>query len=369
MKKMYLLLAFSMAIPQLFFGQFSFSDVEYWIGSGEDSTIFVVDFKDATWDSSYAFGYLHDGATGEQMLNDIAAADENFSVDISGGFLNDIEYGSHAGIGGDPNYWGTWSGTSLESLEMNSGLGTQLENGAWFGCSYTDFDPALAPGGPIPAFNPQELTTSDVTFWVGSGTDSTIFVCDFLVNGVASSYAWGYIHNGEATGADLLTAISDADPLLNVAMGGGFLNDITYGDLEGIGGDPNYWGTWSASNLGDWYTNSGIGTELGDGDYFGVSYTDFNPAVRPQYPQPAESTVGLGNVEERIVSVYPNPAVNTVSVEYDSQSAVARLFQANGKQVASWQLNSNNNRLDVSDLASGLYILQVNGSTTKLQIR
>ena len=152
---------------------FDITQVEFWVGSGPDSSVLVVDFQDGTDDPSYAWGYLHDGtATGEDMVNAIAAADPNITVDIPGGFLNSFTYGDHAGIGGAPNYWSTWSGTSIADMEMNLGLAEVLVNGSWFGGSYTDFEPALNPREPIAAYDPFAFTADHVQFWVGSGARS-----------------------------------------------------------------------------------------------------------------------------------------------------------------------------------------------------
>lgn len=134
--------------------QFTLADVQFWIGTGADSSVLVLDFQDGTEHPSYAWGYLHDaGATGLDMVEAIAAADPNITVDIPNGFLNTVTYGAQAGIGGAPDYWSTWSGTDLASMEMNLGLSEVLSNGSWFGCSYTDFDPPLAPTMPIAATN------------------------------------------------------------------------------------------------------------------------------------------------------------------------------------------------------------------------
>ncbi|HPF91396.1 MAG TPA: T9SS type A sorting domain-containing protein, partial [Flavobacteriales bacterium] len=134
--------------------QFTLADVQFWVGAGADSSVLVVDFQDGTEDPSYAWGFLHDaGATGLDMLEAIAAADGSITVDIVSGFLNSMTYGTHAGIGGAPDYWSTWSGADLASLETNLGLSEVLSNGSWFGCSYTDFDPPLAPTTPIAATN------------------------------------------------------------------------------------------------------------------------------------------------------------------------------------------------------------------------
>lgn len=142
--------------------QFNISDVQYWVGTGADSSVLVIDFQDGTADPSYAWGWLHNGGTGEDMVNAIAAADPDLNVEITGGFLNSITYGSHAGIGGAPDYWSTWDGPSLDDMVSNLGLATAVGNGHWFGCSYTDFDPALPPTEPIAASIPTGILQTDM---------------------------------------------------------------------------------------------------------------------------------------------------------------------------------------------------------------
>lgn len=351
--------------------QFNLSDVQYWIGSGTDSSILVVDFQDGTWDTSYAWGYLHDGtATGEDMLNDIAAADINFSVNISGGFLNDISYGSHSGIGGTGGFfWSTWSGTSMANLTMNVGISEVLVNGGFFACSFTDFNPAVIPGNPIAAFEPLRFTAQDIEFWVGTGTDSAVLVIDFHTSSGTSSYAWGYIFSGNATGEQMLIDIAAADPNLTVAIAGGFLNDITYGGLEGLGGNPNFWGTWSATNLGNWDFNIGIGETLQNGEFFGCSYTDFNPALRPDYPTAASPLVSVNdfNVSNSNVIIYPNPTNQWLNIVFEdnyAQQNQVSIVDAQGKIV--WQDSQlpQTTTISVEEFSTGIYsILISNGSS------
>ncbi len=154
------LLAIATATEAL--GQFNMSDVQYWIGTGADSSVLVVDFQDGTDDPSYAWGWLHDGGTGEDMVNAISAADPDLWMEVTSGFLNSVTYGSHAGIGGSPDYWSTWDGPDLAGMTSNSGLATEVGNGQWFGCSYTDFNPALAPTEPIAAGVPTGIHEREI---------------------------------------------------------------------------------------------------------------------------------------------------------------------------------------------------------------
>jgi hypothetical protein len=350
--------------------QFQISDVKYWVGTGTDSSVLVVDFQDATWDTSYAWGYLHDGtATGADMLNAVAAADVNFAVNISGGFLNDITYGAHAGIGGTGGfYWSTWSGTSMANLSMNAGISTTLANGDWFACSFTDFSPVVKPGEPIPAFDPFRFTAQDITHWVGTGTDTTLLVVDFHSGSGSSSFAWGYLHSDSTTAGQMLQDIALAFPNFTVAISGGFLNDITYNSFSGIGGNPDYWSTWSATNLGNWDMNAGIGTLLGNGDLFGCSYTDFAPPLRPSYPTAAYSTAGIAdNGKQNGISVYPNPATEFVTINLESsspQTSVVKIIDVTGKTVIKKTAYTSSLQIPVQELENGFYMITVSDGKT-----
>jgi hypothetical protein len=353
--------------------QFTFSDIKYWVGTGSDSAMLVIDFHDGSfWDTCYAWGYRYNGpATGEDMLIDIAAADTNLSVAISGGFLNDIIYGNHTGIGGNPDYWGTWSGTSTATWTMNAGISTPLVSGEWFGCGYTDFNPALAPGEPIAAFEPFFFTKNDVVLWTGTGSDTTILVIDFLTGSGLSSFAWGYAHNGPVTAETMLNDIDANDPQLSVAIAGGFLNDIVYNSWSGIGGNPNYWATWSGSNLGTWDMNMGISTLIGNNDYFGCSYTDFAPAVRPGYPVAANPTLEVIDEQDgNGVSVYPIPSLTVLNVVSETQvPQLITITSLSGNRVYEKQSATGTEAIDVSEFAAGMYILRIGATSKRITIQ
>ena len=159
MKKIYktlTVLSFAILFANNLLAQFSFDDVVFWIGTGSNQAMLVVDFNDGNTDECYAWGYRFEGTkTGEDMLSDIAAADTSFIIDITGGFLNSISYQGHEGLPGAPDYWMTFSGTSLSDWAMNAGISTELSDNDWFGCSYTGVDslwnPLYVPENPVPA--------------------------------------------------------------------------------------------------------------------------------------------------------------------------------------------------------------------------
>ncbi|MCK5654831.1 MAG: PEP-CTERM sorting domain-containing protein [Candidatus Aureabacteria bacterium] len=67
---------------------FTFSDIEYWIGTGSNESAMVIDWNDGINPVSLAWGYRWDGTvTGEDMLTAIAGS--GFYREASGGAMGD----------------------------------------------------------------------------------------------------------------------------------------------------------------------------------------------------------------------------------------------------------------------------------------
>lgn len=346
MKKNYFLTLLLGLFITNFYAQFSRNDVKFWIGSGADSAVLVIDFKDGTSDSSSAWGFLFDASqnpTFQTMLTELAIAEPHFSYNLSGGFLNDVQFNNHSGLGANPDYWGTWSGASFETFEMNSGISEELTPGNWYGLSYGFQNPtAQAPAIPIAAYSSQWLLKKDVEFWVGSGADSAVLVLDFVQSNDedAVSYAFGVKFNDSITGAEMLSLIDAAHPSLTVNAGT-FLNDIQFNALAGMGGQPNYWGTFSGTNLSDWTMNEGISTTVQPGDWFGCSYASWPPR-RPFKPIAAndptavllsdvQTWVGAGSDSAVIVIDFNNgaqPASFAFGFAFDGTTTAQQALQA-----------------------------------------
>jgi len=362
-KKLFLGLVIVILLIRPLSAQFNYSEVQFWIGSGTDSTLLVIDFNDGTSDSSYVWGYAYSGAqTGEDLLNAVAAADENLQVAMAGGFLNDIIYGEHAGLAGQPDYWSTWSGADTASLIMNAGIATPLVDGEWFALSYTDFSPAAVPGQPIAAFDPNSFNFTMVDQWIGSGSDSLALFIDFHSSTDSGRFVFGYLFNDSVQASQVLSDLDQAIAGLSVNASG-FLNDITYNSWSGIGGSPDYWSTWSATNVGNWYMNAGISTYIKAGELFGCSYTDFAPALRPRAPI---NNMPVGSSEQSLVQLklYPNPAVNQVQIEAEGNNELM-VYNSKGQKVYQATVNDQHT-LNVEDWKRGFYIINIDGISKRL---
>ena len=173
--------------------EFTFDDIQYWIGTGANEAAFVVDWNDWLEPQSLAWGYRWDGtATGEDMLMEIVTTDPDLFAKISepGGFGvalyglgYDLEHDGFALSDGtvftnglaitdpadganalDPadhyregwfseGYWSYW--LSADGADWNySGTGMSgrtLTNGAWDGWSWAPRFDATAPSEPVAA--------------------------------------------------------------------------------------------------------------------------------------------------------------------------------------------------------------------------
>lgn len=76
----------------------------------------------------------------------------------------------------------------------------------------------------------------------------------------------------------------------------------------------------------------------------------------------------IKNPEEFKFSIYPNPTTNGFYVQTDVYSAQLTISDINGNSVLSQQV-SNNEYVDVSSLANGVYIVELAGKQQKLVVR
>lgn len=101
----------------------------------------------------------------------------------------------------------------------------------------------------------------------------------------------------------------------------------------------------------------------------GVVYS-LDSVLIPSYIDTSDtpSSIASNNIETNAVQVYPNPASNFVTLEYNTKEAEnvsIQLFNILGKQVMNLNLGTanvgiNRHQLKVNDMESGIYILRLN---------
>lgn len=84
-----------------------------------------------------------------------------------------------------------------------------------------------------------------------------------------------------------------------------------------------------------------------------------------------QSNVGVARVEAETLSVWPNPASSQVQVRCSEADAgsLLRLYDAMGREVMRCPMQGSALTLSIDGLPRGIYILSLNGTTTKLAVR
>lgn len=129
-----------------------------------------------------------------------------------------------------------------------------------------------------------QLNFDEVSYWVGNGQDSAVLVVDFNDGESVESYAWGINFNDSITGGQVLELVANHDKTFGVSKNS-FLNAIYYQDQQGVGGTNDYyWGIYKGTSASSISISSTLSDSLGNGDWYGVTFTDFPaPDYIPQF--------------------------------------------------------------------------------------
>lgn len=357
------LLLFLLSFSAKLQAQFTKEQIQFWVGEGSNSAMLVVDFRDGTSDPSYVWGYRYndgEGLTLKTMLEAVAAAEPKFTMEQSGGFLNGITYNTHSQSSGS-DWWSTWAGESAKEMQMNMGLGDPLVNDKWFGLSYGFSPQPEVPTTTYPAYHSLWFDAEDVTFWVGEGENKSVIVIDFNQGEVTpTTYAWGIKYNGTITAENALALIDAADTNLELSFSEGKITGATYKSLSPVLSGGKGWNTFKGTNMSDWVINTGISSELTNGDWYG---TTFGPtsARRPFIPTAAEETTnGLINHNAISFSVYPNPVESILNIKSDNTILKVEVFNIAGQHVLT---SLNSDVINLGAVTPGIYFVKAYSDT------
>lgn len=354
-------LLFLLFTTQLIFAQFTTGDVKFHVGTGTETAYLVVDFKDGTDDRSYAWGYhfnLSDNKTVADLIAEIGANEPNFTfaTGFGGGFLNDIVFNQHSGLGGSPDYWSTWEGASADTFGMNGGISTKLQNSGWYGVSYGFSNPtAEAPATPIAAYSSKWYKEADITTWLGTGTNKSLVVVDFGTdtNGVPDSYVFGIQYNGSLTGDEALDLIDQELNGFSYVMNTSDIASVTVGQRTETAGTSDKWKIYKGKDLSSWKTQADVSqVTLGNGEWLGLSIGKRRPF------KPQEITASLSSSEVRNIefNIYPNPVSDVLNIQTAQQIDKVVIYNMQGRVVLQSKAVSS---VNVSSLNSGIYLLEI----------
>ena len=77
------------------------------------------------------------------------------------------------------------------------------------------------------------------------------------------------------------------------------------------------------------------------------------------YPQEALS-------EQPPISIYPNPAINYISIDNDENVKSIIIFNLVGRKIMTFENIQKNELYDVSTLSNGMYLVQVTDNSNKI---
>jgi hypothetical protein len=145
-----------------------------------------------------------------------------------------------------------------------------------------------------------------------------------------------------------------ADTLCESGSGVSWIASPQGGTLSGDGIVNNWFDLGSA--------NQGLNT---------VTYTyvnEFNCESVAADQIVVESCLGLASLDEEGLHVFPNPMSDVLTIQFDGHAGSYRLLNNQGAVVITGLWNGRN-QIDVQQLASGVYILEVQGASTNSRKR
>ncbi len=186
------------------------SDILYWVGSGSQSAIFVIDYGTG----AVAWGY-HFDASGNETVEDMATAisDADPRMYYGYGMLSYVAYPADF-----ESFDGVYSfKVDGELADYEETLGDyDLEDGMLVKVSEstdevwsTTITPATVMATPVDA----TIAASAIQYWVGEGSDSLVFAVNW--GNPDTALAWGLKFDGPLTISGALAAVCAADERLS----------------------------------------------------------------------------------------------------------------------------------------------------------
>ncbi|MBO7201837.1 MAG: T9SS type A sorting domain-containing protein [Bacteroidales bacterium] len=157
------------------------------------------------------------------------------------------------------------------------------------------------------------IDTSDILYWVGTGSNKAILIVSWDEASPAQSLAWGYRWNGSITAADMLTAIDNADTRLSInGVSSGFIDDISYSDATYNLSTELWW----CYTVNDSYASGVSSQAISNGDV--MEFSDgcaFTATTATPVPDPNGSTDG-GNDDDNDTILLADATISADSIIY-----------------------------------------------------
>lgn len=346
---------------QFLSAQFTESDIKFWVGTGSKKAYFIADFNDSNTPKSYAWGYRFDADNlkAEDMMNAIISAEPKMEADILSGFLYSFKYNHHTPSTDDS--WIPWIGSDAENMSNNNnGAGyVDLTDGLWFGIKYGLDDMDIPPSIPVPAYSSQWYTSSQITNWIGAGTNKSLVVIDFgtdNANGSGNSFVFGIQYNGVLTAEQALQLIQSQASYFNFTSANNQISTLSLNSFTGNTSGPDSWTLYKGKDLSSWQNKADLSQiQLGNNDWLGLSFGNRRPFTPTEA---SNATLGIANVNRKVVGIYPNPASDFIQIDTPEKVKEVNIYSASGQKV----MTSRETKINIQPLSSGGYFIEIKTS-------
>ena len=364
--------------------------VKYWVGTGNNEAIMIVNWCDPDTALAWGFKFSEDSLLVSDMLNAIVAADSRLSITGTSGWLTNLSYTdgtsnfqiapdyvvyNHNGLYADvinaeyffPNDYVKFGGYECADVDEVT----------WGSTWTTPIVPVEIPGVPVADAT---ISASEIQYWVGTGSNEVRFIVDW--NSASTATAWGYRFDGESVlVSTILDDIANADPRFSYEGTTSWLADLKYfngtdtltispdyvtynvngsfadaADAQAVhAGDYVKFGGWLSAQKGEcrWIEDPAFG------DYWDYAYVWTNPVV------PVPNPTSVANYDNQKLNVYPNPCTESVRIQTNVNDDVV-LYNLQGAAVMSTVAMDEITTLDVNNLPSGIYFVKSGNKTAKI---
>lgn len=364
------------------------ADIRYWIGEGEKSVIFAVNWNDP--DTALAWGYRYNTETllVKDVMDAIAATDPRFDYQGAGGMVNEITFNDGnvdlhlVGMWWMYNVNGMGAGLGYDAMPLIDGdfikfgdesCGIITDPELW---TYVWVKEVVAV---YPYAQEAMIDPSQIVYWIGEGENEVVFAVNWADPDIC--LAWGYrFSTPDVTVKTVMDAIAEADGRFGYEVGAWGVTDITFNDGEldlgvvefsyfmyNVNGDYAWYGYDEQTVMNGDFVKFGdvaCGTEIAEWTY--VWETSVQPV--PVYNTVAENMSS--------VSLYPNPASSYTMLSVSNmEQAVVTVSDLQGRVVNSFAVASSNEpiRIETAGFKAGLYFVTVSNEmshyTTKLFVK
>ena len=355
------------------------SQIKFWIGEGESEAVFIVNWAEPDTALAWGYRFIGDNVVMKTMMDDIAAADYRFSYEGTS-FINDIHFNDgvldlslvNPGwltylINGNST-WDLFNQATVADGEYvkigDTECGTLIDPENYIFVYEKEVAPVYALGEEA------TIAAADIEYWIGEGENEAIFAVNFA-DPADVCFAWGYRFSTESvTIKEMMEAIAAVDQRFAFtdepsSWGGMMLTDLSF-DYERTHYDlSGYNAMYNVNGVQSWYTFDE--QTVTDGDF--VKWGDYTVGteiaawtyVWETPVQPVTAYNSVSELEASAMSVYPNPATEFIMISGEMIGEYVEIYDITGHIVRT----STDTKINVSDLASGLYIVRYGNAVLK----